>query len=341
MRIAVDRAGRRRLRRQRPQRRMVLGAPAHEPRPRRRPPRPLQRGRDAAGDAPHRRRGAGRRRTPRHRLRRREGRLSPRRHAPSHTWTACGPTSTPPDRGGSARRTSGCSTTTRPPPGSRWPASSAPRTRPIAPRSTRRSSCAGSPKRSNEQASPSTRTPRPTSIEPHRVRTPHGTITADIVVRATEGFTAQFAHSRRDLVPIYSLMIATEPLPDDVWASIGWTGRETLNDARRMVIYGQRTADGRIAFGGRGAPYHFGSAVRPEFDRDPRVHALLHETLRDAVPRQLPAPASPTGGAARSARRATGTARSASIGRRAWHPPAATWATASPPPTSQDGRSPI
>ena len=123
-----------------------------------------------------------------------------------------------------------------------------------------------------------------TSIEPHRVRTTHGTITADIVVRATEGFTAQFAHSRRDLVPIYSLMIATEPLSDDVWASIGWTGRETLNDARRMVIYGQRTADGRIAFGGRGAPYHFGSAVRSEFDRDRRVHALLHETLVTLFP---------------------------------------------------------
>lgn len=117
------------------------------------------------------------------------------------------------------------------------------------------------------------------SIEPHRVRTAHGTVTADVVVRATEGFTPQFADSRRAVVPIYSLMIATEPLPDEVWATIGWSGRETLNDARRMIIYGQRTADGRIAFGGRGAPYHFGSAVRPEFDRDRRVHALLRETL--------------------------------------------------------------
>ncbi len=37
-----------------------------------------------------------------------------------------------------------------------------------------------------------------------------------------------------------------------------------------MIIYGQRTADGRFAFGGRGTPYHFGSRVRPQFDEDPR-----------------------------------------------------------------------
>jgi glycine/D-amino acid oxidase-like deaminating enzyme len=51
-----------------------------------------------------------------------------------------------------------------------------------------------------------------------------------------------------------------------------------------MVIYGQRTEDGRLAFGGRGAPYHFGSAIRPEFDRDAKVHDDLHRTLIDLFP---------------------------------------------------------
>jgi len=37
----------------------------------------------------------------------------------------------------------------------------------------------------------------------------------------------------------------------------------------------QRTADGRLAFGSRGAPYHFGSRVRPSQDRDPRVFAAM------------------------------------------------------------------
>ncbi len=51
-----------------------------------------------------------------------------------------------------------------------------------------------------------------------------------------------------------------------------------------MIIYGQRTADGRLAFGGRGAPYHLGSAIRPEFDREPRVFDALRHTLTDLFP---------------------------------------------------------
>ena len=61
-------------------------------------------------------------------------------------------------------------------------------------------------------------------------------------------------------------------------------GRATFADYRHMIIYGQRTADGRIAFGGRGAPYHYGSAVRARFDREPAVHSLLRATLTDLFP---------------------------------------------------------
>jgi glycine/D-amino acid oxidase-like deaminating enzyme len=88
----------------------------------------------------------------------------------------------------------------------------------------------------------------------------------------------------RTLVPIYSLMVATEPLPDDFWQETGLHGRATFNDGRHMIIYGQRTADNRFAFGGRGAPYHFGSKVSHEYDRHEEVHALLHETLRELFP---------------------------------------------------------
>ena len=69
--------------------------------------------------------------------------------------------------------------------------------------------------------------------------------------------------------PVYSLMVATEPLGRTSGTAAGLGGRATFADHRHMIIYGQRTADGRIAFGGRGAPYHFGSAIRPAFDRAP------------------------------------------------------------------------
>lgn len=123
-----------------------------------------------------------------------------------------------------------------------------------------------------------------TAIEPGVVRTALGDVRAPVVVRATEGYTRTIAGAVRALAPVYSLMLATEPLPDAVWQRVGLAERETFSDGRRLIIYGQRTADGRLAFGGRGAPYHFGSKITPEQDRDPAVHAALWRTLTDLFP---------------------------------------------------------
>jgi glycine/D-amino acid oxidase-like deaminating enzyme len=113
------------------------------------------------------------------------------------------------------------------------------------------------------------------------VVTDHGTVRAGTVVRALEGYTAQLAGHRRILAPVYSLMIATEPLPESDWERIGLRRRETFSDERHMIIYGQRTADDRLAFGGRGAPYHFGSRVEPGYDRVPPVFESLRHTLTE------------------------------------------------------------
>lgn len=123
-----------------------------------------------------------------------------------------------------------------------------------------------------------------TALEPGLVRTEHGSVRAPYVVRATEGYTSQLAGYRRALTPVYSLMIATEPLSEQDWEQIGLRQRETFADGRHLIIYGQRTADGRIAFGGRGAPYHFGSRISPQFDRDPDTFAALWRTLTDLFP---------------------------------------------------------
>lgn len=122
------------------------------------------------------------------------------------------------------------------------------------------------------------------AIGPHEVETVRGRLRASTVVRATEGYTRTLRGEERTLVPIYSLMIATEPLPDSFWAEAGLAGRETFADHRHMIIYGQRTSDGRMAFGGRGAPYHFASAIRPEFEHDEGVHASLREALVELFP---------------------------------------------------------
>ncbi len=120
--------------------------------------------------------------------------------------------------------------------------------------------------------------PRPTVV------TRGGTVRADVVVRATEAWTPTLPGLHRAIVPVYSLMVATEPLGDGFWSSAGLGSRATFADHRHMIIYGQRTADGRIAFGGRGAPYHFGSSVRARYDSEPAVHALLRHTLTELFP---------------------------------------------------------
>jgi glycine/D-amino acid oxidase-like deaminating enzyme len=123
-----------------------------------------------------------------------------------------------------------------------------------------------------------------TRIRPGRVDTANGPVDAKVVVRATEGYTATLPGTHRAVIPLYSLMIATEPLPDAVWDQIGWAGGETVAAGGHLFIYAQRTRDGRVAFGGRGAPYHFGSRVRPEYDLDDRVHARLQASLRQLLP---------------------------------------------------------
>jgi glycine/D-amino acid oxidase-like deaminating enzyme len=125
---------------------------------------------------------------------------------------------------------------------------------------------------------------RAAAIEPGRVRTANGTVRAETVIRATEGYTGTLRGHRRVLAPVYSLIIATEPLDAELWDRIGLARRETFTDHRHLIVYGQRTADDRLVFGGRGAPYHLGSRIRPRFDRDERVFMRLHAALMDLLP---------------------------------------------------------
>jgi len=112
-----------------------------------------------------------------------------------------------------------------------------------------------------------------------------GSVRAQYVVRATEGFTPTLPRQRRRVVPLYSLMIATEPLSAQWWEEYGFATSPTFNDERHLLVYGQRTADDRIAFGGRGSPYHFGSTVEPRYDLNDKVFAQLAASLRELFPR--------------------------------------------------------
>lgn len=119
-----------------------------------------------------------------------------------------------------------------------------------------------------------------TSMQPGRVHTDRGTVRAEIVIRATEGFTANLPGQHRTWLPMNSSMIVTDPLPSAFWDAVGWEGRETLGDFAHVYMYAQRTADDRIAFGGRGVPYRYGSRVDTDGATQQRtvrsLTALLH-----------------------------------------------------------------
>lgn len=121
-------------------------------------------------------------------------------------------------------------------------------------------------------------------ITPQGCVTSKGTITAPWVIRATEGYTASLRNARRDLAPVHSLMIGTETLAPDIWDEIGLRDREVVNDARRLVIYAQRTGDDRLVFGGRGAPYHWGSRTSTRYDTDIRIRSRLVTAARELWP---------------------------------------------------------
>ena len=120
-------------------------------------------------------------------------------------------------------------------------------------------------------------------LHPGRVETDGGALRARTVIRATEAYTDTIPHHHRKLVPIHSMMIATEPLSDALWSEIGLAGRETFGDGRRLVIYGQRTVDGRLAFGARGE-YRFGSGIDDWFRPDDPRFESIRATLVDLFP---------------------------------------------------------
>ena len=96
-------------------------------------------------------------------------------------------------------------------------------------------------------------------IRPGVLSTDRGIVRSESIVRATEGFTANLKGLKRLWLPMNSSLIVTEPLAPHIWDAIGWENGEVLGDFAHVYMYAQRTADNRIAFGGRGVPYRFGS----------------------------------------------------------------------------------
>jgi glycine/D-amino acid oxidase-like deaminating enzyme len=126
------------------------------------------------------------------------------------------------------------------------------------------------------------------ALRPGRVETARGTVSARIVLRATEGFTADLPGHRRDWLPLNSAQIVTPPLPKAFWDRIGWQGHEIFGDFANAYCYCQRTREGRIAVGGRGVPYRWASATDTGGAPDPETVRRLWRILQRHFPEAAP-----------------------------------------------------
>jgi glycine/D-amino acid oxidase-like deaminating enzyme len=101
--------------------------------------------------------------------------------------------------------------------------------------------------------------------QPGLLRTASGSVRADWIVPAVEGYAASLPPLGNHQLPVQSLLVATEPLPKEVWADIGLERGQAFSENSRQVTYGQRSADDRLVFGARGG-YRFGGLLRTDFN---------------------------------------------------------------------------
>ncbi|TGV78964.1 FAD-dependent oxidoreductase, partial [Mesorhizobium sp. M00.F.Ca.ET.149.01.1.1] len=123
-----------------------------------------------------------------------------------------------------------------------------------------------------------------TAIAKGVVTTDRGTVRAETIIRATEGFTAGIPGEERTWLALNSAQIVTEPLPKELWRKIGWEGHELLGNAAHAYCYAQRTREGRITMGGRGVPYRYGSCTDINGQTQQATIDQLHTILTTLLP---------------------------------------------------------
>jgi glycine/D-amino acid oxidase-like deaminating enzyme len=102
------------------------------------------------------------------------------------------------------------------------------------------------------------------------VTSAHGTVEvrAGHVVMAMNAWIAGWAPFGTALLAWGSYMVRTEPAPERIAAELGWTGGESIVDARASVRYLHVTRDGRIAIGAGGGKPGLGGRIGRSFTDD-------------------------------------------------------------------------
>ena len=110
-------------------------------------------------------------------------------------------------------------------------------------------------------------------------------IEAGNIIACTEGYTDRLLQDGK-VIAVNSSIIMTQVLPFEFWQAIGWHNRELLGDMAHVYMYAQRTADNRILFGGRGAPYQYNNQDAAEGQLDGVTVSQLLQRLHQLFPMQ-------------------------------------------------------
>jgi glycine/D-amino acid oxidase-like deaminating enzyme len=117
-----------------------------------------------------------------------------------------------------------------------------------------------------------------------RLDTERGNISAKSVVIAGEAYLAGLPQMRRQIIPLTSHIVVTEPLTDEQRSLIGWEQRELLGSWGIYGAYVNHTADGRIAWGAFRSNYPYGSKVTDAIDRDEEIFEHARRGTLDWFP---------------------------------------------------------
>jgi glycine/D-amino acid oxidase-like deaminating enzyme len=95
--------------------------------------------------------------------------------------------------------------------------------------------------------------------------TPSGTVQADRVILATNGYTDDlWPGLRRTVVPVYSGIVATEPIPEAIARAV-FPRRSSLYELGRVTVYYRLDALNRLLMGGRCQQWDATRAVEMPF----------------------------------------------------------------------------
>ena len=116
----------------------------------------------------------------------------------------------------------------------------------------------------------------------HHVDTELGDVKAPVIVIATNAYSHKIGFFQNRVFPLYTYVIATEPLSQQQWDAIGWQNRQGVSDYRKLFNYMIPSADGRIIIGGSDAVYYDNDRIAPGNNKS--VSQLIIKDLVETFP---------------------------------------------------------